>query len=45
MDKHRASFVAELPDESHGVGQHEVQVGVRYDVVDEPDVDLLDARR
>ena len=45
--KHRTSLVAELLDESHGLGQHGVQVGfgVWFGDVDQPDVDLLDSRR
>jgi hypothetical protein len=47
VHEHRASLVAELLDESHGISQHEIQVGVGVWVndVDQPDVDLLDAHR
>jgi hypothetical protein len=47
VNEHRVSFVAQLLDESHGVGQHEIQVGIGVWVsdVDQADVDLLDAHR
>lgn len=47
MQEHDESSAAELFDEARGVSQHEIQVLVHVlpNIVDQPHVDLFDARR